>query len=58
MLNKKNYIYECVECCNTIEMSNPQEGDTIVCSHCGAIHKVEIAYSLKTTGLFDKRIHK
>lgn len=54
----KNYICECLECCKPLEVSNPQEGDTVVCSQCGAIHKIEIAYLLKTTGLFDKRIHK
>lgn len=54
----KNFINECIECHTTITVNNPQEGDTVICSHCGAFYKVETTYSLKTTGLFDKRYKK
>jgi len=54
----KNYICECLECCKSLVVLNPQEGDTVTCEKCGAMHKIEIIFSLKNLGLFDVRYKK
>jgi len=55
MAKYPNYISECLECNMPLEEKNPKDNQVLICKECGAIHIIELCFTLKNTGSFKQR---